>query len=113
MHNTPPGAAPCPMWHPAQCGTQPNVAPCSMRHPAQCSTPPGAANKRKEGQLESQDSLVAPLEVVACLKQIVYLKFKIEPRHRIASYHLILGVCNIIQFQRCAEQITGYAKLLA
>lgn len=36
-------------------------------------TPPGAANTRKEGQPESQDSLVAPLEVVACLKQIVYL----------------------------------------
>lgn len=96
MHNSPPGAAPCP-----------------MQHPAQCSTLSGAANTHKEGQPESQDSLVAPLEVVACLKQIVYLKFKIEPRHRVASYHLILGVCNIIQFQRCAEQIAGYAKLLA
>ena len=57
MHNSPPGAA-----------------PCSMRYPAQCSTLSGAANRRKEGQPESQDSLVAPLEVAVLLKAVVPLE---------------------------------------
>ena len=34
-------------------------------------TPPGAANTRKEGQPESQDSLVAPLEVVVLLEVVL------------------------------------------
>lgn len=42
-----------------------------MQHPAQCGTLSGAANTHKEGQPESQDSLVAPLEVVVLLKAVV------------------------------------------
>ena len=96
MHNTPPGAAPCSMRQPARCGQY---------------TQRGATGVSR---LFGCPSLIgSPLGIVACLKQIVYLKFKIEPRHRVASYHLILGVCYIIQLQRCAEQIAGYAKLLA
>ena len=95
------------MQHPAQCSTPLNAAPCPMWHPAR------RGQHTQRGATGVSRLFGCPLGIVACLKQIVYLKFKIEPRHRIASYHLILGVCNIIQFQRCAEQIAGYAKLLA